>query len=75
MARQKGHVKYVGTLGEVRHFKIKGNTGYYAGLKGGPTAEQVKTAPGFVRTREIMSEFAAGAMAGKSVSDEQYSAP
>ena len=44
MARQKGHVKYVGTLGEVRHFKIKGNTGYYAGLKGGPTAEQVKTA-------------------------------
>lgn len=32
MAQQKGHVKYVGTLGEVRHFKIKGNTGYYAGL-------------------------------------------
>ncbi|SZD73951.1 Uncharacterised protein [Candidatus Ornithobacterium hominis] len=25
MARQKGHIKYVGTLGEVRHFKIKGN--------------------------------------------------
>ena len=46
MAQQKGHVKYVGTLGEVRHFKIKGNTGYYAGLKGGPTGEQVKTAPG-----------------------------
>ena len=67
MARQKGHVKYVGTLGEVRHFKIKGNTGYYAGLKGGPTGEQVKTAPGFVRTRENMSEFAACAMAGKSL--------
>ena len=67
MAQQKGHVKYVGTLGEVRHFKIKGNTGYYAGLKGGPTGEQVKTAPGFVRTRENMSEFAACAMAGKSV--------
>lgn len=67
MARQKGHVKYVGTLGEVRHFKIKGNAGYFAGLKGGPTAEQVKTAPGFVRTRENMSEFAACAMAGKSV--------
>ena len=33
MARQKGHVKYVGTLGEVRHFKIKGNEGYFAGLK------------------------------------------
>lgn len=67
MARQKGHVKYVGTLGEVRHFKIKGNTGFFAGLKGGPTGEQVKTAPSFVRTRENMSEFAGCAMAGKAV--------
>ena len=67
MARQKGHIKYVGTLGEVRHFKIKGNEGYFAGLKGGPTAEQVKTAPNFIRTRENMSEFAACANAGKSV--------
>ncbi|MFZ2430932.1 MAG: hypothetical protein WAW57_07295, partial [Lutibacter sp.] len=59
MARQKGHIKYVGTLGEVRHFKIKGNQGYFAGLKGGPTGEQVKTAPSFIRTRENMAEFAA----------------
>jgi hypothetical protein len=67
MARQKGHIKYVGTLGEVRHFKIKGNEGYFAGLKGGPTGEQVKTAPGFIRTRENMSEFTACANAGKSL--------
>ena len=67
MAKQKGHIKYVGTLGEVRHFKIKGNEGYFAGLKGGPTAEQIKTAPGFIRTRENMSEFGACANAGKSV--------
>lgn len=67
MARQKGHIKYVGTLGEVRHFKIKGNEGYFAGLKGGPSGEQVKTAPGFIRTRENMSEFTACANAGKSV--------
>ena len=67
MAKQKGHIKYVGTLGEVRHFKIKGNEGYFAGLIGGPTAEQVKTAPSFIRTRENMSEFAACANAGKSV--------
>lgn len=67
MARQKGHIKYVGTLGEVRHFKIKGNEGYFAGLKGGPTGEQVKTAPSFIRTRENMSEFAACANAGKSL--------
>lgn len=67
MARQKGHIKYVGTLGEVRHFKIKGNEGYFVGLKGGPTVEQVKTAPGFIRTRKNMSEFTACANAGKSV--------
>jgi hypothetical protein len=67
MAKQKGHIKYVGTLGEVRHFKIKGNDGYFAGLKGGPSAEQIKTAPGFIRTRENMSEFGACANAGKSV--------
>ncbi|MDP2067518.1 MAG: hypothetical protein Q8K04_01010 [Lutibacter sp.] len=67
MARQKGHIKYVGTLGEVRHFKIKGNQGYFAGLKGGPTGEQVKTAPSFIRTRENMAEFAACANAGKAL--------
>lgn len=27
MAIQKGHIKYVGTLGDVRHFKIKGLPG------------------------------------------------
>lgn len=67
MAIQKGHIKYVGTLGEVRHFKIKGKDGFFAGLKGGPTSEQVKTAPGFIRTRENMSEFGACANAGKSL--------
>ncbi len=67
MAKQKGHIKYVGTLGDVRHFKIKGNKGFFAGLVGGPTGEQVKTAASFIRTRENMSEFAACAMAGKSI--------
>ena len=37
MARQVGHIKYNGTLGDVRHFKIKGLRGDYAGLKGGPS--------------------------------------
>ena len=65
MAKQKGHIKYVGTLGEVRHFKIKGNEGYFAGLKGGPTAEQVKTAPGFIRTE--MTEVLDPAVVGLKV--------
>ncbi|MGV3529127.1 MAG: hypothetical protein ACO1OO_09545 [Flavisolibacter sp.] len=67
MAIQKGHIKYVGTLGEVRHFKMKGSPEYFAGLKGGPTKEQVKTDPVFERTRENMNEFAGCARAGKSV--------
>ncbi|HNL85472.1 MAG TPA: hypothetical protein PKO18_09550, partial [Chitinophagales bacterium] len=67
MARQKGHIKYTGTLGDVRHFKIKGQNGFFAGLVGGPTDAQVKTAPEFKRTRENMNEFGGCAKAGKSV--------
>ncbi|KAF5281394.1 hypothetical protein FQR65_LT14732 [Abscondita terminalis] len=64
MARQKGLMKYVGTIGDVRHFKIKGQQGFFAGMVGGPTAEQVKTAPEFERTRENMNEFGGCARAG-----------
>ena len=67
MARQKGVIKYVGTLGDIRHFKIKGQEGYFAGMVGGPTGDQVLTAPEFERTRENMNEFGACAKAGKSV--------
>ena len=67
MARQLGHVKYKGTIGEIRHFKIKGMTGNFAGLKGGATGEQIKNDAGFVRTRENMNEFAGCAHAGRSV--------
>lgn len=67
MARQKGLIKYVGTIGDIRHFKIKGEKGYFAGLVGGPTGEQVKTADEFKRTRENMSEFAGCAKIGKAV--------
>ena len=67
MARQLGHVKYKGTIGDIRHFKIKGMTGNFAGLNGGATGEQIKNAPGFVRTRENMNEFGGCAHAGRSV--------
>jgi len=67
MARQSGPLKYKGTLGDIRHFKIKGLSGHFAGLIGGPTGEQVKTAPEFERTRENMNEFGGCAAAGKSV--------
>lgn len=57
MARQSEPLRYKGTLGEIRHFKIKGMQGDFAGLKGGPSAEQVKNSSEFKRTRENMNEF------------------
>ena len=67
MARQKGLVKYSGTMGGVRHFKIKGLTGDFAGMAGGPTDSQIKNDAVFKRTRENMSEFGGSAVAAKSV--------
>ncbi|MFZ4455530.1 MAG: hypothetical protein ACOYOT_04850 [Bacteroidales bacterium] len=67
MAKQAGHIKYKGTIGDIRHFKIKGLNGHYAGLVGGPSKEQVKTDPAFKRTRENMNEFGGCANAAKSV--------
>ncbi|MBP8944818.1 MAG: hypothetical protein KBG25_02765 [Paludibacteraceae bacterium] len=67
MAQQVGVIKYKGTIGDIRHFKIKGLHGDYAGLKGGPSAEQIKTDPVFQRTRENMNEFSGCAAAAKSL--------
>lgn len=67
MARQTGLLKYNGTMGGVRHFKIKGLKGDFAGLAGGPSAEQINKDPAFIRTRENMNEFGGSAAAGKSV--------
>jgi hypothetical protein len=67
MAKQTGPLKYTGTIGDIRHFKIKGLKGSFAGLIGGPSAEQIATAPEFARTRENMNEFGGCALAGKAV--------
>jgi hypothetical protein len=67
MARQTGPLKYKGNIGGVRHFKMKGLKGSFAGMAGGASAEQIKTAPEFKRTRENMNEFSGCAAAGKSV--------
>jgi len=67
MARQLGHVKYKGTIGDIRHFKIKGMQGNFAGMNGGATGEQIKSRASFVRTRENMNEFAGCATVGKAI--------
>lgn len=67
MARQVGLVKYSGTMGGVRHFKIKGLNADFAGLAGGPSSEQIQNDEAFVRTRENMNEFGGCATAAKSL--------
>ena len=67
MAKQKGPIKYIGTIGDIRHFKMKGSKEYFAGLVGGPTAEQIKNDPAFERTRENMKEFGGSANVAKSL--------
>jgi hypothetical protein len=67
MAQQTGPLKYKGTIGGIRHFKIKGLSGHFAGMAGGPDANQVRTAPEFARTRENMNEFGGCAAAAKSL--------
>jgi hypothetical protein len=54
-------------MGGVRHFKIKGLAGDFAGMVGGPSGDQIHTAPEFIRTRENMNEFGGCASAGKSI--------
>jgi hypothetical protein len=67
MAKQTGLLGYSGTMGGVRHFKIKGLQGNFAGLVGGPSGDQIKSAPEFARTRGNMNEFGGSAAAAKSV--------
>lgn len=67
MAKQTGVVRYSGTLGGIRHFKIKGLDGDYAGLIGGPSAEQIFNDEAFVRTRENMTEFGGCASAARTI--------
>jgi hypothetical protein len=67
MARQTGLVRYSGSMGGIRHFKIKGLEGDFAGLNGGPTGEQIKNDEAFIRTRENMTEFGGCASAAKTI--------
>lgn len=45
-------------MGGVRHFKINGLSGDFAGLNGGPSGDQTKTAPEFERTCENITSSA-----------------
>ncbi len=55
MARQKGVIKFTGTIDGVTYYNSK--YGPLVRKKGGPTAKQVKKDPAFKRTRENNNEF------------------
>ncbi|MEO8234212.1 MAG: hypothetical protein ABI549_02255 [Flavobacterium sp.] len=57
----------MGTLGDIRHFKIKDQKGDFARMVGAPTGDHVLTTQEFERTLENMKEFGACAKADKSV--------
>lgn len=67
MAKQIGLVRYSGTIGNVRHYKLKGRSEDFAGLAGGVERERILKDPAFKRTRENMNEFGGAAKMGKAL--------
>ena len=63
MARQSNIFKMEGTIGGVTFYKTA--DGFLTREKGGVSAERIKNDPGFVRTRENMSEFGAAGQDGQ----------
>ena len=63
MARQKGPIKFQGSMGDITFYRTK--DGYMAREKGGITAERLQNDPRFQRTRENMAEFGRAGKAGK----------
>lgn len=67
MARQKGIIKFDGTLDDITFYKTQ--DGYLAKTKSGVSAERIASDPAFARTRENGEEFASAASAGKLFRD------
>ena len=66
MAKANLNIPVSGKLGDISMYKMRGVDHLILRSKGGPTEEQIKNAPEFVRVRENMSEFAGyGKAAGK----------
>ena len=63
MARQKGLIKFEGTLDGVTFYKT--SDGHLVKMKGGVSASRIATDPAFSRTRENGEEFGSAASAGK----------
>ena len=63
MARQKGIIKLLGTVGDITFYKAK--EGFLAREKGGVDKERIMNDPNFQRTRENGEEFGRAGKSGK----------
>ncbi|MGF1923756.1 MAG: hypothetical protein ACQUHE_06225 [Bacteroidia bacterium] len=67
MAKQESFIKLQGKVGDLSFFKTK--NGYQARVKGGVSADRIKSDPAYQRTRENNAEFAAVSNAAKNIRD------
>jgi hypothetical protein len=57
MATLFSEIQFIGSLGELSAYKMRGSDKVILRTKGGPTRKQVKTARSFVNVRRINAEF------------------
>jgi hypothetical protein len=67
MARQKGPIFFVGTIGNLVYYK-RGNN-YFVKEKSSPSKEQIKKSKSFIETRKRNNEFGGGSTIGKAFRD------
>ena len=72
MAQASFNFPFQGTLGGVSFYTTKRGNKLIARLKGGPTAEQIKTLPQFKPVRDNMQEFAACSKAAGRLNQATY---
>jgi len=65
MAKLSGNFDFIGSLGNVSAYKMRGVKGTILRKKGGASKEKVKNSPGMAGTRKGNAEFGGRATAGK----------
>ncbi len=67
MASLKGNIAFTGSLGNLSAYSRKDLNNIILRTKGGASGKTIKTAPEFVNTRRVMSEFGGCSTAGKHI--------
>jgi hypothetical protein len=67
MAQLKGDFSFIGSLGNVSAYKMRGCEHVVLRTKGGASRDKIRSLPSFARTRELNKEWGACAKAGAAV--------